>query len=387
MEILTVREAEFYHSTLESEVGLGHRLTRRDVLRAATGLALAPSSAFSNASAAKADPDVCRDDVAIDSTTAMIFSAEAPLRPAAGLRDARAVWNRVPESPNRSVLVYLHGHNGYVTVDPSGKSRVPDWAAADAAARSGASAKKAAPLVYGLDRLDAPAPGKVPIVLVPEDSTLATGSFWAKEPAGQYAEPERLGSLVRDGLKHLACLRRPGGQPYLSNEFLQSVTPARPGTSTHLQLNRFYLCGHSGAGLPLEEAALSSLILPGSGVPTDLWLFDCTYWSQVAGFISFCKAWKAAGRLDGGRQDAARFVCVYRPKTQTEEVADTLRDSLAELLGVSVESLVKDHSPTNFETDVGPALKRSGVLFVRTYISHDEIPTFFIPALLRTAAS
>jgi hypothetical protein len=51
----------------------------------------------------------------------------------------------------------------------------------------GASAKQAAPLVYGLDRLESHKTGKKPVVVVPEVSTLATGSFWAMEPAGQYA--------------------------------------------------------------------------------------------------------------------------------------------------------------------------------------------------------
>ena len=32
-------------------------------------------------------------------------------------------------------------------------------------------------------------------------------------------------------------------------------------------------------------------------------------------------------------------------------------------------------------------LKAGGVLFLRTYLPHDELPTFFIPALLETAAS
>ena len=80
------------------------------------------------------------------------------------------------------------------------------WAAGNEAAKAGASGKEAAPLVYGLDRLESRATGKKPVVFLPEVSTLATGSFWAKEPAGQYADARRLGSLVTDCFTHLARL-------------------------------------------------------------------------------------------------------------------------------------------------------------------------------------
>ncbi len=346
--------------------------SRRRALRAA--LILAGVSGGGNLSGrASAAPEEVRGDVPIDDTTALLFSPEAPLVPADGLRDARAVWCRVARRPDSSVLVYLHGHNGYVTVDASGRSRVPDWAAGDDAGRAGATAKLAAPLIYKLDRLDAGRDGKTPIVLVPEVSTLAKGSFWAKEPAGQYADASRLGALVADCLGRLARLDRPDGRRYLAG----GVT-----------VDRVYLAGHSGAGLPLEEAVDASLIRPGAGsMPADVWLFDCTYWSKVAGFVRFCTRWHESGRLAGGRRDASRFVCVYRPRTQTEKVADALRSELAKLRGVTDASLVVDHSPENFDEVVRPALLASGVLFVRTHVPHDEIPTFFIPALLGTLAS
>jgi hypothetical protein len=137
----------------------------------------------------------------------------------------------------------------------------------------------------------------------------------------------------------------------------------------------------------LEEAAESSLILPRTGVPTDLWLFDCTYWSKIAGFARFCERWNADDRLAGGRPDASRFVCVYRPKTKTEEVADELRGAIARILGVAPGTLVEDHSRDNLATAIHPALQNLGVVFVRTKLSHDEIPGFFIPPLLESAGS
>jgi hypothetical protein len=327
------------------------------------------------------------DDVAIDTTTALVFSAEAPLVPDEGLRDARAVWCHVPTRPDRSVFVYFHGHNGYVTVDEKGRSRVPDWAAGNEAARAGASGKDAAPLVYGLDRLESRATRKEPVVLVPEVSTLATGSFWAKEPAGQYADARRLGSLVADCFTHLARLRRPDGPPYLAEEFTKRTGSMSPNRQSGPSLDRVYVGGHSGAGLPMEEVAGSAVLRPESGAPADFWLFDCTYWSKVEGFVRFCEAWHRAGRLAGGRPESARFVCIYRPHTSTEEVADDLRGQIARAIGVEPVSLVKDHSPDNFDKEIKPALERAGVSFLRTHLSHDEIPKFFIPVLLESAAN
>lgn len=347
-------------------------LTRRRLLRAAlaglVGLSARPAGAA---------PELCLGDRAIDAETALLFPSQAPLTPAPGLRDARAVWARVPARSDPSVLLFLHGYNNHVGMDAGGRSRVPDWADADPAARAAASARPAAPLAYGLDRLAAVHGGKRPLLLVPEDATLSQGSFWAKTPRGQYRDPARLGALVAAARAHLACLRRPDGLAYLP-----PFSAAAAG--------RVFLCGHSGAGLPLQEAAGSGLVLPRAGVPTDLWLFDCTYWGDVTNFVGFCARWHAAGRLAAGRRDAARFVCVYRPHTQTEAVADILCAEVAKTLGGDAAGLVLDHVKTeagdNFAAIVHPALLTSGVLFVRTSLPHDDIPTYFIPRLLETAA-
>ena len=104
-------------------------------------------------------------------------------------------------------------------MDAKGQSRGPGLGRRRRRGPAGATAKQAAPLVYGLDRLDIGKTGKKPIVLVPEVSTLAKGSFWAKEPAGQYADPARLGRWWRTAWKHLACLHKPDGAPYLPRTF------------------------------------------------------------------------------------------------------------------------------------------------------------------------
>ena len=175
----------------------------------------------------------------------------------------------------------------------------------------------------------------------------------------------------------MADLRRPDGVPYLAGPDAGGV-------------QRVYLCGHSGAGLPLQEAAGSDLVLPRAGVPTDLWLFDCTYWSEVGNFTRFCARWHGAGRLGAARRTDSRFVCVYRPKTQTEAVADVLRGEIASALGIAPGGLVRDHvkaeAEDNYAAGICPALRANGVLFVRTSLAHDDIPTYFIPRLLETAA-
>ena len=344
-------------------------ITRRRLLWAAlAGLVASPTQP------AHSEREICLGDLAIDDTTALLFPALAPLTPMPGRRDARAVWASVPSHPDPSLLLFLHGYNNHVAVDVQGRSRIPDWAADDPVARAGASARLAAPLAYGLDRLASAHTGKRPVVLVPEDGRLAHGAFWATTPRGQYRDPARLGALVAGAFAHLACLRRPSGLPYLPSAGLE----------------RLYLCGHSGAGLPLQEAAGSDVVLPRAGVPTDLWLFDCTYWGDVTNFVQFCAHWHVLGRLGAGRHVAARFVCVYRPHTQTESIADVLRGEVASVLGVAPSALVKDHIKTeagdNYAAEIRPALRTSGVLFLRTSLPHDDIPTYFIPLLLETAA-
>ena len=349
------------------------------------------AAALAGVTGAAAEPDPCGDDLAVNDATAMLFSRAAPLVPGAGLKDARAVWSHVPGRPDRCVLIYLHGHNGYVTVNAAGRPRVPDWAAGDAPARNGASAKPPAPLVYGLDRLASRQTGKEPIILVPEDSTLATGTFWAKEPAGQYSDAERLGRLVADCLGHLACLRRRDGRPYLPADFAgrRGADPIAPGSANmpRTALDRIYLCGHSGAGLPLEEAAGSALILPERGAPADLWLFDCTYWSQIAGFVRFCAtgrpraAWPAAAAMPRGSSASTG----PRPRPRRSPIRSAPRSR-----GPSTPTPPRWSSTTPRRTwrrTSGPRMRRAGALFVRTHLPHDEIPTSFIPELLRTAAS
>ena len=73
--------------------------------------------------------------------------------------------------------------------------------------------------------------------------------------------------------------------------------------------------------------------------------------------------------------------------------ADDLRSTLAKLLKKKASDLWLEHTvktktaPDNLNTVIVPALKKNGVLFIRTNLEHEDIPTTFIPVLSRTAAS
>lgn len=351
-------------------------------------------------------PPICANDVAIDQNMALIFSEKAPLpvtttiKNARGVRikdDYKAVWTFVPASHDPSLLLFLHGNNGYVTADSAGKSRAPDWA--DAAATLAANQKQAAEFGSGLDQLQAsqdalPADSttvtKKPIVFVPEDAELTTRKYWSVPPVGQYGSPSAVGTtqlqdLVMNCYDHLRCLKAPSAGPYL---------PSGARGSWVSNLKRFYLCGHSGGGKPLVECAGADLvrISPTSiDLATDLWLLDCTYGFGTSNYVSFCQNWKSNGKLSFA-PGSSRFICVYRPKgddSDTETEADALRTLIAtQVLGVNPASLKKDLTPLTGWGAVLAAISGAGpVLFLRTNVAHPDIPTKFIPIFLRTAAS
>jgi hypothetical protein len=130
------------------------------------------------------------------------------------------------------------------------------------------------------------------------------------------------------------------------------------------------------------------------GRAVELWLYDCTYGFGTHNYVNFCGNWNAAGLLAYGPA-AARFVCVYRPRSpesDTETEADALRDQIAAKLRVPAAGLRVLHDSGNMAspsmvTDVIPALTSRPVVFVRTHVAHDDIPRLFTPLLLRTAAS
>jgi hypothetical protein len=396
---------------------------------------------------------VCARDVAVNDTMALLIAGKAPLpvskdeikraAATAGIRDDyKSVAAVVPATAERRLLIFFHGNGNYVTAAPtgdvpprveaSGHSRVPRWVSAAGRARiigvAGDPKNKgvaAAQIKYGFLSLAAsqqalaPADSftdravKNPLVLVPENAEVATGSSWAVPPGGQYGTAsdgkpsgpgtKRLEELVLECYEHLRCLRNPSNRPYLAPDMSQRA-------SWVSNIQRTYVVGHSGGGKPLVEAAGADMLLitPSSvagvgGRAVDLWLFDCTYNFReadgrpvgVKNYVNFCTNWHNA-KLLGHRADSARFVCVYGPKTEisnTETLADSLRTEIAAVLKVSPTSLLKLHDSNDMSSQsmiktVIPALTSSpGVIFVRTNVTHDLIPTRFTPLLLRTAAS
>jgi hypothetical protein len=393
---------------------------------------------------------VCARDIAVNDTLALLVASKAPLpvndkeikRAAAdsGIRDDyRAVAAIVPATAERRLLIFFPGNNNYVTVAPAGgvptrvdstgHSRVPRWV--DAGGRASiigvaADPKRkgvpAAPIKYGFLAVatsqQALAPEeaftgvtiKNPVMLVPQDGE-PSPKGWSIPPVHQYGTAsdgkpngpgtKRLEELVLECYEHLRCLRNPSGRPYLSPDMSQRA-------SWVSNIQRTYVAGHSGGGKPLIEAAGADMLLitPTSaagvgGRAVDLWLFDCTYNFAADGrplglknYVNFCTNWHNA-KLLGHRADSARFVCVYRPKVEdgdTETLANELRTQIAAVLKVPPASLLKLHdsdkmsSPSMIKT-VLPALTSSGVIFIRTHIEHDQIPTVFTALLLRTAAS
>ena len=378
---------------------------------------------------------VCAVDEAVSDTLALLRAVQSPMpvsateRTRAGgiagaLDDYRSVAAVVPATPDRRLLVFLHGNRDYVTIakvgdvpgaiDPSRHSRVPRWA--DVTGRKKALTKKAVPLRYGFNALPAaqtaltpsePFAGrnvKNPIVLVPADAELSSGLSWNVPPKGQYGRGDdgkpqgpgtmRFYELLKECFEHLRCLAKPSGGTYLPSAAsnLPSWLP---------NMRRIYVVGHSGGGKPLLEACGADMLLvsPTSRAGTDsravdIWLLDATYGWGAHNYVNFCRSWKAAGLLKNA-PDGARFVCVYRekdPDSNTETEADALRGELATLLGVPKPSLLTLHDDASMTSEsmvkrVVPALSTSPVVFIRTKVGHETIPTAFIPLLLRTAAS
>jgi hypothetical protein len=337
--------------------------------------------------------------------------------------DYRSVCAVVPDNPENRLLLFFHGNNNYVTiaargdvearVDATGHSRLPRWLSSDQ--RASAAGTPAAALKYGLHWLSSAQrrfspegplgarPVRDPIVLAPQVAERTVGRFWAVPPRGQYGRDgegtptgpgsRRLQDLIDECLQRLQQLGGPQGRRYL--------TAGNGGTST-ADLGRLYLAGHSGGGKPLVEAAGADIALP---TPTsvmsavqrgvDVWLLDCTYRGFGArNYLAFCRRWHQQRRL-AHRPDGARLVCVYRPQSpgsDTETAADELRAALARELGWPAGELRKLHDSADLAApsmirDVIPALTSSPVVFIRTRVAHDQIPTLFVPLLLRTSAA
>ena len=355
-----------------------------------------------------------------DCKSAVLYSDEAPLASQArpGQWDLKAVWAHVP-SPRPakpSLLVYYHGHSNYVTVVQGGSCRKPDWAATAFANAN------CAPLGY--EFAATAAKFKQPIVLLPEvakpiqkfvlDPTSTNPkhqkaipgvpAVTAHDDAGNLGDPAALGKCVDDCFRLLAALKT--SSPPCSGA---SLLPSKPALN---DIQRFYLSGHSGGGVPLKQAAKSNLA---KSAFTDLILLDCTY-GHDGGGEDFCTT-KGKTNL-GNAADRNRLVVIFRPKSDvsdTETAANALRDKLRKGMTLSSTPVAYDpktHSPTikpawpPLTTDmveilhfadkvhdpsaanlnpIRDAMTKCPVVFVKTNVEHDRIPTFFIPLVLDSA--
>jgi len=199
------------------------------------------------------------------------------------------------------------------------------------------------------------------------------------------------GFSVQAGFQHLRRLRAMNGSTFLDRAELQSV-------------RRLFLAGHSGGGVPLAPAAASTLAL---SVPTDLWLYDCTYGPQRnPSYVHFCRHWRARGLL-GNHAQASRMAIFVTPDPRTTSVAADIIQTLRRpfvvdgkrfpgltyarltrtgLIPSSAAADIVEAMPTATVQQIERALRTSPVVFVHTQVAHDHIPFVWTPRLLGTAA-
>ncbi len=349
----------------------------------------------------------CPADVAVDSNTALVFSAEAPLADQPDC-DHKAVWTYVPDGRPEafSVLMYLHGNDAAVTVDkanPGGRS--PDWLNVPhpnlhqyVAGGPFAPGPK-----YELGKASQ-ASSQRPFVLVPEVGMPPKGKdkFWSRSKAGRFeTDSGTVSKLIDDCYAHLAALQ------YVSG----SSTPP---------IARFFLAAHSGGGLPLGFAATSALAL---STPTDLWLYDCTYgWGDDL-YVKFCRHWKAwvdpaAGGTSpqdrlGNSAGSSRMVIVTTGDHDTTGHAVGILHTLqsawkgpdgskqpglkaVRFTGGKLGPASGSKMPTDPDiveimedasmADIHDLLQKFPIVYIHSTMEHDRIPLMYTPHLLSTAA-
>jgi hypothetical protein len=346
-------------------------------------------------------------DEALDAKTALIYSPKAPL---AGLfspkgpsppadpdqvrKDDRAVWAFVQagfDLNKPEVLIYLHGHNYYVTaVRTAGTgvaARVPDWITGSDAgtARNKGVAQGPAGHFYQFDVLASSLPHK-PLILLPEDGHHThdpkidkdtkqpiPGSFdgfWCKESTvGTLTTRGGLGDAIANCLERL------------------SVLPVVPATGANYltkklaltDLKRLYLTAHSGGGVPLNASIVSDLAIT---TPTTACFLDATYGDYRANIRKYCETWQGKSLL-GNSAGSSCLVIVFNPDSGTEkhktEIVKDLRDPKKTVFTVTE---VNHNGPADLPA-VETALKSNSIVVIKTKTPHEQIPPTFVPLLLK----
>ena len=403
----------------------------------------------------------CPDCIAIDSNTAMLFSDEAPLTKKITPKEGKAVWAFVPDSVQKAknftnVAFYFHGHDGWVLVDkahPGGFT--PKWEKDAVTAKSSAvgqplfppapssnafnlkpgnGSKHASGPKYELDQPKANDPlVLVPTVALPVAETavvtvggipLSKGGVPVKLPSGadkltiaKFARDDAgtltkhgavLQDLIFDCCEHLRILKRDVPPPpfYLPTSV---AVEADRKIDDNKGLQRLFLIGHSGGGIPLGASAGSDLAL---AKPTDLGLIDCTYAPVPPEYVNFCvtKGKSKLGRGPGMSRMLV-FTNVNSGKEDTNKHATELRDELKKQ-GFSITPLLdvlkppatwpasidvaeiqfavpaaNIHAPTAAQLALleAPLKQPYKVIFIRTNVVHDDMPNTFIPLIFSTS--
>ena len=224
------------------------------------------------------------------------------------VRCGRHVPDPLPSPP--SVLLYFHGNDATVTVDaqhPGG--RLPGWnRTANPAMHAFTPDGPFTPgLKYDIGGAVQSTPPH-PLVLIPE---VGIPGHWAKTSGGTLvSDPAALSRLIDDAWAHLATLNRPSGVPYLAGG------PQCPS------LRRMFLAAHSGGGVALGPAAMSSVA---TSVPTDLWLMDCTYnFGVEEKYVEFCRLWKQRGKLGRDAQSSRMVIIAGVQSVKTTNGANSI---------------------------------------------------------------
>ena len=313
---------------------------------------------------------LCEKDIAVTSTgvggckAAMLQCDHAPF--AGKIPNGKDVWAWVgsQNAPDR-LFTFFHGYYRGVRVSTKGEP------------------KSAAGNHFKLG--EAADAFKHPVVLAPK---CASGSD-EQNFGNNVVDGPKLGEFIDDALAHLDCLSKDascGGGKYLS--------PLR----TKDDVARHYLMAHSGGGKPLGQAAVSKYAF---AKPTFLVLLDSQYGyyrARKAGdpdaVRQFVENWDRQGKLGLG-DDKSRVLIVSRiydnsgTNAETISIRNGLRSAGYTVLEVSEPKppgvkprLDGEPFPAAERQAVLDALRQKPIVIVWTPVSHDDIPTHFVPAAL-----
>ena len=309
----------------------------------------------------------------IDKHTALVLSNKAPLASLGG--DHKAIWVYAPSSTDRSVLVYFHGYDAYVTASaakPDGD--FPSWRPARISGddeREWNAAKE-----HNL-RSQTQTSSYKPVVMLPEVGlanptppavkTCSSGKApclagaWAVTSDGTIART--LDGMIEDAASEAAA---------------QGIETALGQSSGYTHL---FLAAHSGGGSVATAATFNTL--PRT-TATDVWLLDATY-STGAGptYLALAKAWDDAGLIGpNAGSNPSRLVVVWLSGTATAAAANAIYSALG---GWDAYR----QKVTWGTADCVTALTTKNFVFIEVPVGkmkHGEVPETVMNQLMVTAA-